>query len=189
MTLIQTTPPALEPVSLAEAKAHLRLDTTADDLLVAGLITAARQHIEKSMQIALISQSLSLFLDAWPALQNPIALPKAPILQLLAVRTFARDDTPTSLRLSEFEVDRGPPPRIAMRSSATPSSALRRLNAIEIAFTAGFGTSPNDVPQPIRHALLHLMAHLYEHRGLPSADAAAPVTEALLTPWRRSRLI
>ncbi len=189
MTLIQTTPPAIEPVSLAEAKAHLRLDTTAEDLLVATVITAARQHIEKALQISLISQSLSFFIDGWANSAAPVVLPVAPLIQFVSVRTFAPDDTPTSLSTAGFDVDRGPPPRIAMRSSMALPTALRRLNAIEIAFTAGFGPSASDVPQPIRQALLHLVAHLYENRGLSPDETAMPAVDILLAPWRRPRLV
>jgi uncharacterized phiE125 gp8 family phage protein len=189
MTLIQTTPPTLEFVSLAEAKAHLRLDTTADDLLVAALITAARQHIEKFLQIALISQSWSLFLDAWPDASAPITLPIGPVIQLTAVRTFAPDDTPTFHTISGFELDRGPPPRIALRNRSVLTSTRRRLNSIEIAFTAGFGASPSDVPQSIRQAVLHLTTQLYEHRGFSADEAQMSAIEPLLAPWRTQRLI
>jgi hypothetical protein len=64
LTLI--TPPASEPVTLAEAKAHLRLEIGDDDALVAGLVTAARQHVEDLIAQSLVTQTWQLTLDKFP---------------------------------------------------------------------------------------------------------------------------
>ena len=46
MSLTLVSPPAAEPVTLAEAKSHLKLDTSDEDTLIASLITAARARAE-----------------------------------------------------------------------------------------------------------------------------------------------
>ncbi len=66
MPLILTAGPSVEPVSLAEAKAHCRVDGTAEDTLIASLIVAARMHVERALDAALIAQGWSLYLDGWP---------------------------------------------------------------------------------------------------------------------------
>ena len=66
MPLVLTSGPAVEPVTLAEAKAHLRVDGTAEDTLIASLIITSRLHLEAAPGLALITQSWSWFLDAWP---------------------------------------------------------------------------------------------------------------------------
>ena len=66
MALVPVGGPAVEPVSLAEAKAHLRVTSTSEDLLIASLITAARVHLEVMLSCAFITQSWSWFLDDWP---------------------------------------------------------------------------------------------------------------------------
>src|SRR5450631_4735333 len=63
---IVISPPALEPLSLADAKLHLKVDTTADDALIESLIRACRFHIERLYDIALITQTLQLNLDYFP---------------------------------------------------------------------------------------------------------------------------
>ena len=69
MPSILTSAPATEPVSLAEAKLHLRVETvmTDDDTLIQALITAARQTAESITRRAFITQSWKLVLDQFPA--------------------------------------------------------------------------------------------------------------------------
>lgn len=59
--------PAVEPVTLAEAKTHLRVDLADDDLLIGALITAARQHAETITRRALVTQQWKMTLDQFPA--------------------------------------------------------------------------------------------------------------------------
>ncbi len=62
MALVLTTAPAAEPISLAEAKAHLRIDADDEDALLTALIAAARMFVERTLGVALITQSWSYFL-------------------------------------------------------------------------------------------------------------------------------
>ena len=71
MPSIQTSPPATEPVSLAEAKAHLRVTHNDDDAYITTLIKTARQGIEAQTGLGLISQGWSVFLDDWPEQWTP----------------------------------------------------------------------------------------------------------------------
>lgn len=66
MTIAELTPPAGEPLTLAEVKAHLRLDGSAEDGLLSGLIAAARTHLERETGLALMTGSFRLYLDDWP---------------------------------------------------------------------------------------------------------------------------
>lgn len=66
MSLVLTSGPALEPVTLAEAKAHLRVDHNHEDSLIQSLIITSRLHIEAALGLALITQSWAYFLDRWP---------------------------------------------------------------------------------------------------------------------------
>src|SRR3979409_375910 len=67
-SLVVKTPPAVEPVSLAEAKSHLRVDVPDDDALIQNLIRAARANLEQVCNLAFITQSLVLGRDYFPAL-------------------------------------------------------------------------------------------------------------------------
>lgn len=63
ITLQQLTAPAVEPVTLAEMKAHLRVEITDDDDLIQGLTAAAREQVEDVTGRRLITQQWRLFLD------------------------------------------------------------------------------------------------------------------------------
>ena len=59
-----TVPPAGEPLTLAEAKPHLRVDLNDDDALITALISAAREQVEFLTGQRLITQTWELELAA-----------------------------------------------------------------------------------------------------------------------------
>jgi hypothetical protein len=67
MRLVQITPPTVEPVTLAEAKLHARIEYSDDDALVTSLITAARRYCETAIRAAFITQTWTLMLDSFPS--------------------------------------------------------------------------------------------------------------------------
>jgi uncharacterized phiE125 gp8 family phage protein len=192
MPLILNSGPSVEPVSLAEAKAHCRIDGTAEDTLVASLLLAARMHIERSLNVALIEQSWSLFLDCWPD-RPSLALPLAPVMSVDAVRLYSPDDSSVIADPDLFLLDgAGQRPRLSRREAGPWPLPGRGVNGIEIAFTAGYGAAADDVPMPVRLAIKLLVAHWYETREpvLVGEQAhAVPLSVAsLISPYREVRL-
>ena len=183
--------PLLEPVSLAEAKAHLRVDASDEDAFISSLVTTARLQIEAVLDLALITQQWQWIADCWP-LNNVVELPMRPLQSIDAVRVRGADDVATVLDPISYSVDGASvPPRVASRSGFWPTPGAR-LNGIEIDFTAGFGAAAADVPADIRQALLLLAAYWFEHRDPTSAGATnAGVPDAvstLLEPYKAVRL-
>jgi len=192
MPLILTSGPAVEPVTLAEAKAHLRVDGTAEDTLIASLIVTSRLHVEAAAGLALVTQSWSWHLDAWPP-GRAVEFPLRPIQSIAAVRLYDESSGATTLDPVTYFLDgTAAPPRL-VRHGALPWPRPGRIaNGIEVAFTAGYGPAAADVPAPIRQAILLLVAHWYEHRspleqGAQPVPLPAMVTE-LLAPYRAVRL-
>ncbi|NWG72921.1 MAG: hypothetical protein HXY23_15135 [Parvularculaceae bacterium] len=195
MALVPVSGPAVEPVSLAEAKAHLRVTGAAEDLLVASLVTAARVHIELTLSRAFITQGWSWFIDAWPA-GATLPLPLSPVQSIGAIRVLAAGDEIVTLPPSAYLLDgAAQPSRVIAKSGSwrdgTPAPAYA-ANGIEIQLIAGYGPLPSDVPQPIRQAILLLAAHWFERReaveiGQPSLPLPVMVGD-LLSPFREVRL-
>ena len=192
MALVMTTSPAVEPLTLSEAKAHLRVDTTDEDTLISSLITAARIHIEMATGRALITQVWSLFLDAWPS-GDAVPLPLAPLVSVGAVRTYDEQGVATALNAQDYFVDTvSQVPRVVRVNGQIWSPPGQVANGIEIAFTAGYGANASDVPEPLRQAVRLLVAHWFETREPVvmggQADTVPTTVDALVAPYRRVRL-
>lgn len=183
--------PAEEPVTLAEAKAWLKVDGADEDALIATLITAARLHLESVTGRALLTQSWRLVLDAWPP-GGEVRLPVAPLSALSAIRAFDEDGDEHTIGLAQFLVEAGGTPALlVLPGTVAGMPVLRQRFGIEIDYVAGFGAAA-DVPQELKQALLVLVAHWFEHRDavvIAGSGAVIPFGfDRLIAPWREVRL-
>ncbi|KQZ94195.1 hypothetical protein ASD64_04810 [Mesorhizobium sp. Root157] len=161
MTLIRTVAPTVEPVTLAEVKAHLRLDHASEDDLLNGLIRAAREEVERATGLALIDQNWRLVLDAWPA-NGSVAVAIHPVRSIISVTAYGTEGEASLVDPATYQADTiSRPARVHFNG---PPKALRAMNGIEIDFSAGFGEAGTDVPDLLRRAIMLLAAHWYEFR-------------------------
>src|SRR5690349_22923327 len=93
--------PAEEPVSLAEARAFLKVDDVAEDGLITTLIGAARLHVEGVTGRALLAQSWRVVLDAWPA-DRQVKLPVTPFMALTEITAYDAAGAALALPLAQF---------------------------------------------------------------------------------------
>lgn len=174
--LVQTVAPASEPVTLAEAKAWLRLEIPDDDDLVAALITAAREYAETVTGRALVSQTWRLTLDAFPADGGGIILPLPPLQSVSSVVYVDGNGDSQTLATTEYAVDTQRQPGWIVPAYGKIWPVTRgQANAVQITFVAGYGTA-SAVPVAIKTAIKLLLANWYENRemvgqGSPGADA------------------
>jgi uncharacterized phiE125 gp8 family phage protein len=189
MKSILTSPPQAEPVTLAEAKAHLRVDTSEEDALIGKLIAAARRHVEAQTGLALIAQGWSHFLDRWPC-GREVELPLGPLLSIDEVRVYGEDDEASIIDPAHYFADAvARPARLVLRQDRLWPQPGRVANGIEIKVTAGFGDEPEDVPEDLSDAMLRLLAYWFENRGDEDRPALPPLgVEMLLQPFRELRL-
>ena len=184
MPSILTSPPAAEPVTLAEAKAHLRVTHGDDDIYISTLIKTARQSIEAQTGLGLVSQGWSVFLDDWPE-QGVIELPLAPVLDIADIRVHGEDDISATIDPAHYYEDKvSRPARIILRGSRNWVRPGRVANGIEILLTIGF----TNVPEPLRQAVLQLVGHWHERRGDETADEKPFHLAQLIRPYRELRL-
>lgn len=165
MSLTIVTPPAEEPVTLTEAKNHLRVDLTDDDSLISALIVAAREHAEAITRRAFITQTLKLSLDAFPANNGPIYVPMPPLQSVNSLKYFDTDGMEQTLTEgTDFLVDNeSEPGRITPAPDTGWPVTQNRPNAVSVEFVAGFGDA-SKVPQGIKQAILLMVGHWYENR-------------------------
>jgi uncharacterized phiE125 gp8 family phage protein len=120
MPLQLITPPAVEPVTLADARLHLKVDTTDDDALITRLITAARARAEWHTGRALNTQRWILWLDAWPP-RGIIEIPLPSLQSVTSVTVYAPDDSATMLDPATYQVDaESAPARLTLKSTMSP---------------------------------------------------------------------
>ena len=184
LRLVETSPPALEPLTLDEAKLHLRVTSTVDDDLITALIATARQRCESFTGLALIERDYSLFLDTWP--DREILLPRPPLSAVSLINIYDGDGNAAAFDAANYAVSTaGMPGRLTLTDGVFPPQPGRAADGIEIQFTAGFGDTADDIPAPLIQGVKQLLAHLYENRGDGNADALrASGAESLFQPFR-----
>ncbi|PXA98134.1 hypothetical protein DMC47_10150 [Nostoc sp. 3335mG] len=172
--------PAEEPVSLAEAKAFLKVDDTAEDGLITTLIGAARLHVEGITGKALLAQSWRVVLDDWPD-NGVVKLPVAPLIAVTGISATDGNGASHELPLDQF---RSEADRLIVTRVVVGMPALQERQGIEIDYVAGFGTEADEVPADLKQAMLGLIAHWYEHR-----DAVIVAGSGAVVPSGFDRLI
>lgn len=172
--------PAEEPVSLAEAKAFLKVDDAAEDGLIATLIGAARLHVEGVTGKALLAQSWRVVLDDWPE-SGVVKLPVSPLRSVTAITATDDNGGSHEIGLAQFSSE---PDRLFVPRVVVGMPILQERGGIEIDYVAGFGSEPADVPADLRQALLGLVAHWYEHR-----DAVIVAGSGAVVPSGFDRMI
>ena len=169
------TQPVVEPVSVADAKAHCRIDTNTDDTYVAALVSAAREYVEAYMDESLIDQQLVMRLDAFPA---AIELPRPPMSQTASrtavtiVYTANDAGSTATLATSQYRVDRDSTPGTLrpLYGGSWPSHLLD-YGSVTVTWWAGRGEDGGKVSQRVKAAILMLVGQWYERRM--AADAAS----------------
>lgn len=181
--LTTITPPPYEPISRAEAKRFLNIDDdiTRDDLLVDGLIVAARNWCEGYTGRALIQQTLEMAVDVYNG--RVIELPRSPVISIDSIKYTDSSGAEQTWASTNYQTDiASQPARVTIAyAGALPSSQRSDLNAWRLRFTAGYAVgSPNDqagyaasVPEALKVAMKVVLAAFYANRENPVVPKAA----------------
>jgi uncharacterized phiE125 gp8 family phage protein len=189
MTYVLITPPAAEALTLAETKAHLRLDTADEDDLVNRLITVARQHLERSTGLCLMTQGWRLSLDSVSE-DGVIPIARGPVQTIESLTVYDSAGEASAVSLAGHVLDGiRRPARLVLPQRVIPG---RAVNGIEIDFTAGFGATATDVPDTLKRAMLTHVAQMFACRGVVAPDdqpaLIPPGYDRLIAPFLIRRL-
>jgi uncharacterized phiE125 gp8 family phage protein len=182
MPAILLAPPVSEPLPLADAKQYLRVEHADDDALIAALIVAARQAVERATRRVLVTQTWRIVLDRWPA-SGRIVAPVNPLSTLEAARVFVVDGTPVPVDPAAFTLNTAAVPGVIAFERGAVAEPGRALAGIELDVTAGHGAAA-DVPAPLVQAVRLLLARGYEHRDRVPGDALPEAVARLVAPFR-----
>ncbi len=186
MSSILLSGPAVEPLTLDEAKAYLRVEHDDDDPVIAALIAGSRIHVETQTRRALITQTWRLIRDNWPV-DGQLRILPAPLQQILAARVYDASGATLSIDTQAFVADKAAAPAVVAFAPWSLPMPDRVVGGIEIDVRVGYGDTAATVPQPLRQAIRLLVVHWYENRGLTAARAVGvlPATvSALIAPYR-----
>lgn len=155
----------VEPVSLAEAKEHLRVLHSDEDAYITSLITTARIWAENFQRRRFLTTAETWYFDGWPS-GNYITLPYPPLQSVTGVYYTNTSDVESTFATDNYDVDTNSEPgRIMLKyNKSWPTATLRPMNPIRVPFETGYGDVSNDVPMDVRNAILILVGDLYEHR-------------------------
>lgn len=186
---VRTVAPAADVVSLAEAKAHLRVEHTAEDSLITALIAAATQHLDGWSGVlgrCLVTQTWRQSFDGFPV-AGVLRLPFPDVQSVVVTYTDAAGDPQTVDSANYHLVNAVCGAFVALASGAAWPSSATQPDAVGVTFVAGYGNAAA-VPAPIKAAVLLHVGNLYENRSAVDDGALAPLPlayDALIAPYRR----
>lgn len=183
------TPPALEPVSLNEAKEHSRITITEDDDYVTALIVAARQWAEEWTKRAFITQTRRVTMDRFPRGRRDIVLPFPNLLTVSSVAYIDTNGDSQTWDSSLYTVDTDElPGRVRLNYGVQYPVGRTQPDGVTVTYTCGYGPAASDVPVAIRHAIKILCGHWYDNREpVVTGTVAAEIPfvhKSLLAPYR-----
>ena len=208
------TGPAIEPVSVAIAKRHLRVDFDLDNEYIAALVSAARENVEGQMNRAIFNQTWCLTLDQFPYATSfstvapnvrdnylgyglyyswmEISLPWPRLSSIASITSLDGNGDQQTLDPSLYCFDTSSEPAriLPANGGSWPYPATYAPGTVKITFVAGTygdGVMVNTCPAAIKHAILLLVGHWYTNREavVPGGMANLPLAvDALLAPYK-----
>lgn len=190
MGLKLVTPPAEQPISLEEAKRHLRVDFDDDNEIIEAFITAAVDFVDGPggyLGRALIDQTWDYYFDEFPA-TGPIEIPLPPLIEILGV--FYTDADGTEQEFSSYSSNMpGNPGKVYLPSGGSWPSIQSVSDAVRVRFRAGYldqNASPpvESVPGSIKSAILIYIGNLYANR-----ESVVVGQTVATVPWAAEQLL
>lgn len=185
MTPIRIAAPASEPLDLATAKLHCRVDGNDDDALVAALIVAAREQAEHETGRALVTQTWELVHDSFP---EAFVLRKAPIQSITSLKYLdSATGAEQTLAPADYLLDKDSEPGYVVPGygKAWPDS-YAVPNAVRCRYVCGYGDAAA-VPQAIKQWMLLAIGTMYAQRETAAGQTYSipdRFWSGLLDPYR-----
>lgn len=177
---------ASEPVTLTEAKLHLREDGTEQDTHIEGLITAARELIEGETGRVMMAQTVRQYFDDFPEDDGTLRLAIYPARSVSSVNYLDSDGDTTVLAASSYRADVvSEPARIDPAYGTSWPETYGVSNGVWVDVAAGY-SAIGTVPQGLKQAILLIVGHWFENReaSVPGTMSELPLAvQRLIARW------
>lgn len=175
------TPPAVEPISLTEAKLQLRVSGSEEDEFITSLIVAAREHAENHMNRSLITQTWDYYLDYF---SNVMMIQKSPVASITSIKYQDEDNAEQTLASTYYDADLvSEPARVTLAYGKDWPDTYNKTNAVVMRLVTGYGLAVS-VPSQIKQGMYLYITYLYEHRG----DESIRPPRAIYDLWNNYRV-
>lgn len=176
-------------VDLLTAKLHLRVDHDDEDSLISSLLATAEAHVESVTGRTLLKRQHTLSLHTFHVrCDGLILLPLPPLQSVDQIQYVDGNGDTRTLDPSAYQVDAYSTPARLLPAPGEYWPVVRtQFGAVTITYTAGYGDSGDDVPEPIRQAILLLLGHWFENREATGLGTMSPVpiaVDSLLSPYK-----
>ena len=154
---------ATTPVfTTAQAKEFLKVDVSTDDDLIDNLILAATESCQIYTNQYFINTIVTQYSDTWNGFYK---LYKSPVSAITHVKYYDSDDSLQTLASSNYILDgTSKPARMGLAVDGTLPTLSKRINAVDVTYTVGYGTASTDVPEGIRTAIILTVGNWYQNR-------------------------
>lgn len=178
---------AVAPEALAAARAYLRIETADEDAVLSEMIGAAMAMGERFTGQVLLTRTLT---EIVPVRREWTRLAATPVRAVTGVEGLPAEGAAFALPVGAYaiDIDAGGDGWVRVPQ---PGAAGR----VRVTLSAGMASEWGTLPEPIRHGILRLSAHLFDARGRAAqsgndrGDGGVPAAvTALWRPWRRMRL-
>jgi len=157
------TPASTYPVSLTEAKSHLKVDTTADDTYITSIIKAATQLSEEYTNRFFIDTVIDQTCSDFAQLQT---LFKSKVSAVAHVKYYDSDNSLQTLSATIYDTQlQYEPSQIQLADDKSFPEITKRNDAVVARYTVGYGSAASDVPEIIKQAILLTIGNFYQNRN------------------------
>jgi uncharacterized phiE125 gp8 family phage protein len=178
--------PTTEPVTLDEVKIHLREESTDNDLLIASLITSARERCEHSIGRSIMPQTWEKVIDYFPIIDISLMWPS--LIEVLSIKYLDVVGDQQTLATDQYRVDiDNEPGKVTLSPGASWPSTYPVPNAVRVRYRAGYADAAS-VPEGIRSWIKLAVRAMYDGCPITGLDSSMKPFDALLDRVRIWRL-
>ena len=166
------TEPAVEPVTLEQVKNHSRITHIEDDSWLLMAMVVARQYVEKTCELSLITQTRRTTFDGF---RKPwLTLAYGPTISISEIKYYDQTNTLQTLTNYQAALESNPCLIVPAAGQPWPQTMPNKIDAVKVTYVAGYG-DPENVPAALKQAILLLVDHWYSNRSAIEMGSPGPI--------------